>query len=82
MRLPRDISGEDLARLLRRYGYEITRQTGSHMRLASTFKGTVHHITIPAHRQIRIGVLSAVLADAAAYLEIDRQKLLDELFGR
>jgi hypothetical protein len=32
---PRDLSGEKLARLLRRFGYEITRQTGSYLRLTS-----------------------------------------------
>jgi predicted RNA binding protein YcfA (HicA-like mRNA interferase family) len=33
MKLPRDLSGPDLAKVLRSVGYEITRQTGSHMRL-------------------------------------------------
>ncbi len=37
MKLPRDISGEELARLLGRYAYRVVRQTGSHIRLASTF---------------------------------------------
>jgi predicted RNA binding protein YcfA (HicA-like mRNA interferase family) len=32
MRLPRDVSGKQLAILLGRYGYEVTRQTGSHVR--------------------------------------------------
>lgn len=36
MRLPRDLGGEELAALLGRYGYEATRQTGSHMRLTTT----------------------------------------------
>ncbi len=36
MRIPRDIEGKSLANLLTRYGYEITRQTGSHIRLTST----------------------------------------------
>jgi predicted RNA binding protein YcfA (HicA-like mRNA interferase family) len=35
MRLPRDLGGEELAVLLRRYGYEVTRQTGSHVRLTT-----------------------------------------------
>ena len=29
MKLPRDLSGEDLARALKKPGYEVTRQTGS-----------------------------------------------------
>ena len=55
MKLPRQISGEELARLLHRYGYQITRQTGSHVRLTSKFKGSQHHVTIPAHKDLRIG---------------------------
>jgi len=35
MKLPRDVSGHDLARALGKYGYEITRQKGSHMRLTT-----------------------------------------------
>ena len=36
MKLPRDISGADLARALTSLGYAVTRQTGSHMRLSTT----------------------------------------------
>ncbi len=48
MKLPRDVSGDELAAHLRKYGYEVTRQTGSHMRL-TTLQGGEHHITIPRH---------------------------------
>ena len=33
MKLPRDLSGVELARALSGIGYRITRQTGSHLRL-------------------------------------------------
>ena len=82
MKLPRDTSGEELARLLGRFGYRVTRQTGSHLRLTSTLKGREHHITIPAHKQLRVGTLSAILMDVAAYLEMDRSALVEQLFGR
>jgi hypothetical protein len=48
LRLPRHVAGTELAARLRRYGYERTRQTTSHMRLSSRLKGPEHHITIPA----------------------------------
>jgi predicted RNA binding protein YcfA (HicA-like mRNA interferase family) len=80
MKLPRDMGGEELAALLGRYGYEITRQTGSHIRLTSTSKGFEHHITIPKHKPLRVGTLSSILNEIAAYLEIERQKLVEELF--
>ena len=36
MRLPRDVSGDDLAEALADLGYRVTRQTGSHLRLTTT----------------------------------------------
>jgi predicted RNA binding protein YcfA (HicA-like mRNA interferase family) len=76
MRLPRDLSGDQLAVLLRRYGYEVTRQTGSHMRLTTTQEGE-HHVTIPRHGSLRVGTLSAILSDVAEHLGIPKQALLE-----
>jgi predicted RNA binding protein YcfA (HicA-like mRNA interferase family) len=81
VRLPRDISGEEFAGLLKKYGYQISRQTGSHIRLTSVIKGTEHHITIPRHKTMKIGTLSGILNDVATYLELDRKSLVAELFG-
>ena len=80
MRLPRDLSGSDLAQALRKLGYSITRQTGSHLRLTTHEQGE-HHLTIPQHDALRIGTLSAILADVAAHFEISRDQLLNRLFG-
>lgn len=82
MKLPRDLSGQELASLLRRYGYEVTRQTGSHLRLTSNRKGREHHVTVPAHKALKVGTLSEILADVAEYLEADRGNLAEELFGQ
>jgi len=68
MRLPREISGEELAKLLVRYGYAITRQTGSHMRLTTTLQGE-HHITTLSHKHLKVGTLSAILGDVAVHSE-------------
>jgi predicted RNA binding protein YcfA (HicA-like mRNA interferase family) len=81
MRLPRDLSGEDLALSLRHHGYEVTRQTGSHMHLATTQRGE-HHVTIPRHGSLRVGRLSAILSDVAEHLGISRQTLTEELFRK
>lgn len=81
MKVPRDLSGAELAALLRRYGYEVTRQTGSHLRMTSTLKGKQHHITISRHPSLKVGTLSALLADIAHYLEKDRGELVEELWG-
>ena len=80
MKLPRDIGGEELAQLLGKYGYRVTRQTGSHLRLTSTLKGPEHHLTIPQHKPLRIGTLSNIVGGVASYLEMDGQSLMKELF--
>jgi predicted RNA binding protein YcfA (HicA-like mRNA interferase family) len=81
LKLPRDISGEQLAKALRRFGYVVTRQTGSHMRLTSKFRSTEHHLTIPMHSPLKVGTLAQILTDAATYLEMSREQLLREIFG-
>jgi predicted RNA binding protein YcfA (HicA-like mRNA interferase family) len=81
MRLPRDVGGQELAALLGKYGYRITRQTGSHMRLTSTFRGFEHHITIPEHKPLGVGILDHIVNEIAAYLEIEHQRLVQGLFG-
>ena len=61
MKLPRDLSGMELARLLRAVGYEITRQTGSHLRLTTEQRGE-HQITIPNHFPLKRVARTAVFA--------------------
>ena len=82
MRLPRNLSGAELAALLsRHYGYTLVRQRGSHMRLSSVYRGFEHHVTIPRHSSLRVGTLNDILGDVSAYLEIDQDRLTNQLFG-
>jgi predicted RNA binding protein YcfA (HicA-like mRNA interferase family) len=80
MRIPRDLGGLELVKLLGKYGFRMTRQTGSHIRLTSDIKG-VYHLTIPRHKPLKIGTLNNILRDVAEYLEIDKQDLIKGLFG-
>ncbi len=80
MRFPRDLSGSGLAQTLGNLGYSITRQTGSHLRLTTQQHGE-HHLTIPQHDPLRVGTLSAILADVADHFKITREQLLNRLFG-
>jgi predicted RNA binding protein YcfA (HicA-like mRNA interferase family) len=54
MRLPRDLSGQDLIKALHKLGYQMTRQTSSHIRLTTQRHGE-HHVTIPDHDPVRGG---------------------------
>lgn len=80
MKLPRDLSGRELAKLLRVFGYEITRQSGSHLRLTTSLHGT-HHLTIPDHAHLRIGTLAAIVAEVAAHQQLERVDIAERLFG-
>jgi len=52
------------------------------MRVTSNLKGTEHHVTIPAHKELRIGTLGEILTDVARYLDMDRDELAKNLFNR
>ena len=80
MRLPRDLSGRDLAKALGKLGHEITRQTSSHIRLTTQRNGE-HHVTIPDHDPIRVGTLAGILADVARHHNLTRARLTRLLFG-
>ncbi len=81
-KIPRDISGKELVKLLRKYGYEIIRETGRHIRCESKLKSEKHRITIPDHNPIKIGTLNIILNDIAEHLKISKEKLVSELFRK
>ena len=80
MKLPRDLSGAELVKALRRVGYNVTRQSGSHVRLTMDTPSQ-HHVTIPAHDPLKVGTLAAILSEIAGHLKISRDDLLQKLFG-
>ena len=81
MRLPRDVSGDDLASALADLGYRVTRQTGSHLRLTTRERGE-HHVTVPRHVALRVGTLAGILGDVAQHAGVTREALLERLFDR
>lgn len=81
MKLPRNLSGVQLIKALEKFGYQATRQTGSHIRLSSNVSKE-HHLTVPLHDPLRIGTLAAILADVATHHGITRDVLITRLFGK
>jgi len=79
MKLPRDLSSDDLVKKLSELGYDVTRQTGSHIRLTTSDNGT-HQVTIPAHNPIKIGTLNNILRDVAQHFNLSKNELLEKLF--
>lgn len=78
MKIPRDCNGAELARALRHLGYVTRRQTGSHIQVATQRAGE-HHVSIPNHRPLKVGLLHGVLKDVAAHHGLTVEELVREL---
>jgi predicted RNA binding protein YcfA (HicA-like mRNA interferase family) len=78
MRLPRDVSGAELVKALKKFGYESTRHTGSHIRLTTQANGE-YHVTIPKHQPLRIGTLASILDSVASHAALTRDELIRKL---
>lgn len=80
MKLPRDISATELISSLQKFGYSVSRQKGSHIRVTTNTNGQ-HHITIPNHSPIKAGTLSSILNDIAAHFKLPKDEVMKKLFG-
>ena len=78
MKLPRDWSGPQLVQALRTFGYQATRQTGSHIRVTTQRDGE-NHEAIPRHSPIKVGTLHGILKRIAAHHNLTVEQLLREL---
>ena len=82
MKLPRDLAGSEVARLLaRHYGYRETRTSGSHMRLSTISDLGQHSVTVPKHRHLRVGTLDAIISDVAEFHGVPKLEVRKTLFG-
>ena len=79
MKVPRNLSSDTLIKLLIRFGYINTRQTGRHIRLTTQENGQ-HHITIPAHDPLKIGTLNSILRSVADHFGLTKDELLEKMF--
>ncbi len=78
MNIPRNLTGKDLIKLLKKLGYEPTRQEGSHIRLTTTLDGT-HHITVPNHKPVKVGTLSSILKDIGSHFGISKEEVWERI---
>ncbi|MAG47855.1 hypothetical protein CL617_04575 [archaeon] len=60
MKLPQ-ISGKDLIKILRRNGFVVVRQKGSHIRLEKNTEKETIKITVPNHKTIKKGTLNQII---------------------
>jgi len=74
------LSGREFAKLLTALEYEITRQSGSHIRLTTQLDGE-HHLTVPDHDPMKIGTIGSALRALAEHHGLERDELMRKLFG-
>jgi predicted RNA binding protein YcfA (HicA-like mRNA interferase family) len=60
---------DELIRALRRDGWVVVRQRGSHVRLQKTMPEGVLKLTVPAHRPLKRSTLSHILKHARLPVE-------------
>jgi predicted RNA binding protein YcfA (HicA-like mRNA interferase family) len=79
VKLPRELYGRDLARVLcNRWAYRQVNQVGSHIVL-QTETPQHHRLSVPDHKPLRIGTLNAILRQVAAAKGVAREDLLATL---
>lgn len=78
MKLPRDLSGDDLIALLSKcWGYVKVHQVGSHV-ILQTQEPSPHRVAVPAHKCLRVGTLNAILSSVAAHKNVPKEAILKD----
>lgn len=79
MKLPRNLSGSELIKVLcRDWGYQTIHQAGSHVILQTEIPGH-QRLSVPNHSPLRVGTLNSILKTVAIHKGVERQELLDTL---
>ena len=77
MRLPSDLTGQELVKGLKQLGFEKLRQSGSHVIVV--YLETNDTISIPLHRPIKRGTLRSILKSVEELTGKNLFEILDAL---
>jgi predicted RNA binding protein YcfA (HicA-like mRNA interferase family) len=76
MKLPRDLSGEDLLKhLCKDWGYQQIHQVGSHA-ILQTLQPSPHRIAGSMHAALRVGTLNSILSAVAGHKSVPKVDVL------
>ena len=70
-KLPRDLSGQDIAKALQRLGFVVVRQRGSHIRL----ENGARRVTVPNHGEVNVRTLASILDQAGVTIDELQEEL-------
>ncbi len=51
------------------------------MTVTLTIDGNRHSVTVPRHRDVRVGTLDGIIADMAEFLGLSKHEVRETLFG-
>jgi predicted RNA binding protein YcfA (HicA-like mRNA interferase family) len=79
MKLPRDLSGQRLVKILiAKWQYREVHRVGSHIILQAE-EPRHHRLSVPDHASLRIGTLNAILRDVARAKNVSRDAIIASL---
>ncbi|MBC8154400.1 MAG: type II toxin-antitoxin system HicA family toxin [Bacteroidetes bacterium] len=81
MKMPRNLNGSELVKLLEKVGYQVHHQTGSHVIIKTTQNGE-NTQSVPNHKPLKIGTLTSILGEVADHLAMDKKALAEQLFRK
>ncbi len=79
MKTPRDVTGAELVKALRKFDYEFMRQTGSHI-MVETQESGQHLVVVTNHNPIKLGTLNGIIGDVAEHFGITKEDVIRRLF--
>jgi len=63
--MPKLYSGREVLRVLKKAGFVIVSQKGSHIKLRGIRDGKLHTVIVPDHKQIAFGTFLSILFQAS-----------------
>jgi predicted RNA binding protein YcfA (HicA-like mRNA interferase family) len=79
MKIPRDLSGAQLVKVLcRDWNYRVVHQEGSHI-ILQTDTPASQRLSVPNHNPLRVGTLNGIVRAVSVHKGVGRQELLDAL---
>ena len=73
--MPKLYSARQIVKALKRIGFEIVSQQGSHIKLKGTFGGETYTAIVPNHKEVARGTLQSILKQAG----ITREELEEHI---
>jgi predicted RNA binding protein YcfA (HicA-like mRNA interferase family) len=69
------LSAKEVVKILENMGFVFKSQTGSHIKMLKIVEGKSYSATVPNHKPIRLGTLSAIYKQILEIPDVDIDKL-------